>query len=131
MRQRIWMFAGAALMLPIPIAAQMVDVPIWSNGILGQQALRSTYDNFNEVNGLKQGKTHTTRECTADLLPAAERRAMERDYIRRARDDGKPSADAWVEEQGRRFHLKMVAEGVCPGPDGKKKQVAHSGRGAR
>lgn len=123
--------AAAALMITAPAAAQMVDIPIWSNGILGQQALRNSYDNFNEANGLKQGKSRTTRECTADPLPPADRRKMEQDYIRRARDDGQASADAWVEEQARRFHLKMVAAGVCPGLDGKNKQVADSERGVR
>lgn len=131
MHETIRIFAAAALIIPVPAAAQMVDVPIWSNGILGQQALRNTYDNFDKANGIKKGKSRATRECSADLLPAADRRKMEQDYVRRARDDGKASADAWVREQGRRFHLKMVAEGVCPGPGGEGKQVAGRGRSAR
>lgn len=130
MRGRTLILA-AAVVLPMPVAAQMVDIPIWSNGILGQQALRNTYDNYNEANGLKNSKARSTRECTADLLPTADRRRMEQEYIRHARDDGTPSADGWVEEQARRFHLKMVAEGVCPGPDGKRRQVAVNRGGAR
>lgn len=55
-------------------------------------------------------------ECSADALPAADRRQMEAEYIRRVRADGKASADAWVREQGRQFHLKLVADGVCPDP---------------
>ncbi|MFZ3484957.1 hypothetical protein [Sphingomonas sp. 3-13AW] len=119
--------AIAPVAFPMPASAQMmVDVPIWSNGILGQQALRSTYDNFDEANGLKKRKARSGSECSADLLPTADRRRMESEYIRRARDDGKASADGWVEEQGRRFYLKMVAQGICPRPDGKRQQVANN-----
>ncbi len=62
-----------------------------------------------------------SQACSADALPAADRRRMEADYMRRLRADGKASADAWVREQGRKFRLKLVAEGICPGPDGKKR----------
>ncbi len=51
--------------------------------------------------------------CSADALPAADRRRLEADYVRRARADGKASADAWVREQGRQFRLKLIAQGVC------------------
>lgn len=106
-----------------PAAGQvMVDVPIWSNGILGQQALRNTYDNFNEANGIDgdgdERAEPVSRECSADALPAEDRRQMEADYVRRVRADGKASADAWVREQGMRFHQQLVAEGVCPAPEG-------------
>ncbi|MFC4255030.1 hypothetical protein GRI97_06305 [Altererythrobacter xixiisoli] len=57
-----------------------------------------------------------TRECSADALPAADRQRMEAEYARRFRSDGKASADAWVREQGKQFHLRLVAEGVCLDP---------------
>ena len=109
--------------------AQMVDVPIYSNGILGQQALRNTYDNYNRANGLdKDDSAKPSRECSADALPASDRRRMEQEYVRRVRSDGKPSADAWVAEQGRKFRMKLVAEGVCPAPPGSGQQVADNSR---
>jgi hypothetical protein len=102
--------------------AQMVDIPIWSNGILGQQALRNTYDNYNRAHGLKEKPASKSASasagCSADALPAADRRKMEIEYARRQRADGKASADAWVHEQGRRFHMKLVADGICPPPPG-------------
>lgn len=108
--------------------AQMVDVPIYSNGILGQQALRNTYDNYNRANGIdpdKKGRVKPSGACSADALPAADRRRMEQEYMRRARADGKASADAWVREQGRRFHLKLVADGVCPPPEKSGKKLVN------
>jgi len=78
------------------------------------------------MTGIQKGKSRSASKCSADLLPTADRRRMESEYIRRARDDGKASADGWVEEQGRRFYLKMVAQGICPRPDGKRQQVANN-----
>lgn len=117
----------------------MVDVPIYSNGILGQQALRNTYDNYSKANGIAPDKGKSalptrptsSRACSLDSMPAAERRAMEQDYRRRNNADGRVSANAWIGEQGARFRMKLVAEGVYPPPDRTaaraSKQVADSG----
>jgi hypothetical protein len=116
MRGKTLILAAAAMVLPMPVAAQMVDVPIWSNGILGQQALRNTYDNFNEANGLKKGKSRATRECSAESVPAAEQRRIEAGYMRHAEEFGKESAAIWVQEEGLRYRMKLVRQGVCPAP---------------
>lgn len=127
MRVSLSIFAGSILAVSVPAdAQQMVDIPIWSNGILGQQALRSAYDNADRASGIRSRKG-PTRACSADALPAADRRAMEVQYMRRLKEDGKASADAWVNEQGRRFHAKLVAEGKCPAPG---KRVASDARRA-
>lgn len=99
-------------------AQTMIDLPIWSNGILGQSALRNTYDNYNRTHGIEaEERTQpSSRACSADALPAEDRRRMEAEYMRRARADGRASADAWVREQGIRFRQQLIAEGVCP-PD--------------
>ncbi|MGE4323171.1 MAG: hypothetical protein AB7E60_09105 [Sphingobium sp.] len=68
-----------------------------------------------------------SRACSADALPAADRRRMEAEYVRRARADGKASADAWVREQGKQFRLKLAAQGVCPDPAGRTRTA----RGAK
>lgn len=52
--------------------------------------------------------------CSAEALPAADRRRMEAEYHRILRSQGRASADAWVHEQGRLFRQKLVAQGVCP-----------------
>lgn len=51
--------------------------------------------------------------CSADALPASVRRQHEAQYAGRLLKDGKASADAWAQEQGRRFREKLQAEGVC------------------
>ena len=116
--RRLTLFAVPLCLLALPAAAQtMVDVPIWGNGILGQQNLRNTYENADRASGVKSDRTKaSSARCSADALPVADRRRMEMEYTRRARADGKASADAWVREQGRRFHEKLVADGVCPSP---------------
>lgn len=119
---------AAIVSISCPSLAQMVDVPIWSNGILGQQALRHTYDNYNEKMGINKNRAKSLRSCSVDALPASERRAMEVEYVRRHRADGKASADAWVQEQGRRFRAKLIADGVCSSPGGSRRQVAETAR---
>lgn len=113
--RRIVVLAAPLSLLALPAAAQtMVDVPIWGNGILGQQNLRNTYENADRASGVKSSRNKaSSASCSADALPAADRRRMEAEYVRRARADGKASADAWVREQGIRFHQKLVADGVC------------------
>lgn len=51
--------------------------------------------------------------CSAASLPASERRRMINEYANRSVKDGRASADAWAQEQGRRFREKMAAEGEC------------------
>lgn len=115
----------------------MVDIPIYSNGILGQQALRNTYDNYKKANGIdpeknKTAKPASSQACSLASMPAAERRAMEQEYQRRDKADGRASANVWIREQGARFRMKLVAEGVCPPPDRTAgqagKQVARNAR---
>ena len=54
--------------------------------------------------------------CTPDLLPAAEKAAIEKEYSRRTRTEGKARADAWMKGAARAFVSRLVAEGVCTPP---------------
>lgn len=113
------LFVTAPLMLlAVPAVAQVsVDVPIWSNGLLGQSAMSHAFAETDRRNGIRPHRRRSdARACSADALPVAERRRMEAEYRRRARADGRASADAWVNEQGRRFRMKLVAESVCDAP---------------
>ncbi|GEM_PF-3530077 len=56
----------------------------------------------------------SARHCSADALPAEERRAIVAEYERRLRTDGKDSAQAWIRQQGAMFRKRLVAEGICP-----------------
>lgn len=128
MVRQFCLFAIPLSLVAFPAAAQMVDVPIWSNGLLGQQALRNTYDNADRANKTTTDRrAASTRECSPDALPAADRRRMEAEYIRRARADGKASADIWVREQGQVFREKLVAQGICPPLAGKARTAANDG----
>ena len=52
--------------------------------------------------------------CSPDAMPPSERRRIQTEYTRRLRADGQARANAWAAEQGRRFRLKLVSQGVCP-----------------
>jgi hypothetical protein len=65
MRLSLSIFAVTITAMAVPAdAQQMIDVPIWSNGILGQQALQTAYDNANRANGIS-GRKGPTRACSA------------------------------------------------------------------
>lgn len=114
-------FLGAAA-LPAAASAQEYVIPqIWGNGLLGQSAMTHTRENILNADrdrdrnrdSDRRSQPRQTTECSADALPAAERRAMEREYVRRHRADGKPAADLWVRDQGRMFRERLEREGVC------------------
>jgi len=99
------------------VSAQEVSVPSVTVANPGGYAnpLKLDTDRYKRT----QGKTPRTRTaaspgCSVNALPAAERRDLEREYGRRAKADGKASADRWVAEQGRQFRARLVAQGICP-----------------
>lgn len=123
--------SAAGLTLALTVAgvgsAQEVSVPSVTVANPGGYAnpLKLDTDRYDREQRAKSGNrdgrpSRTSAACSADALPAADRRRMEAEYIRRARADGKASADAWVREQGKQFRLKLVAQGICPDPAGRK-----------
>lgn len=67
--------------------------------------------------------TQAARECSADALPAAERRAMEERFRQIERRQGREAAMTYAREQGRLFSERLIAEGVCT-PDGRTRAQA-------
>ncbi len=119
MRVRPLLIAVSTMLFPVlagietPAAAQ--DLNTLSRHLEHQQATRVQ----DHQNRMRQGDTvrrapQQDRNCSADALPAADRRALETEYESRFRSDGKASADAWIREEGRLFRERLVAEGVCP-----------------
>ncbi len=100
-----------ASLMALPAAAQYAPVDPMPMG----QTSTSTMANklSGEIaSGRKSGSAVSSR-CFANSGPGPERRAMEAEHARRLRADGKRSADAWVEEHGKRYRAKLVAEGKC------------------
>ncbi|MFV0625432.1 hypothetical protein ACBY01_15665 [Sphingomonas sp. ac-8] len=127
MRYRTIAAAGAGLALTLAAGgvanAQEVSVPSVTVANPGGYAnpLKLDTDRYDREQRAKQNSrngvpTRTSAACSADALPAAERRHLEIEYVQRARADGKASADAWVREQGKRYRLKLIAQGICPDP---------------
>ena len=106
------LFAGSAL-------AQEVSVPAVTTASPGGYAnpLKLDTDRYDRQRRQARSARTTSSACSADALPAAERRAMEREYLRRSKADGRASADEWVREQGRLFRARLARQGVCP-PEG-------------
>lgn len=59
------------------------------------------------------GSRSVSSRCFANSGPGPERRAMEAEHARRTKVNGKASADAWVDQQGRQYRAKLVAQGKC------------------
>jgi len=117
----LFAIGGAAMLFSGPVVAQEYVIPqIWGNGLLGQSAMEVTRQNLERYHGEDgDSSERATPEneypgCSADALPADDRRRMEAEYSRRLQSDGKQSADAWVHHQGRQFHQKLVDDGTCP-----------------
>lgn len=52
--------------------------------------------------------------CSADAMPASEKRRIEVEYGRIARSQGRAAANSYGREQGALFREKLVAQGICP-----------------
>ena len=111
---RTCMSIGAAVFLfhSTPAFAQYAPV---DPAPLGQA---TTSVMANKISGdIAKGDTSSksvSSRCFADSGPGPERRAMEAEYARRLRSDGKKDADAWRNQAGRAYRAKLVAAGKCP-----------------
>ena len=102
------------MLIPGPAVAQ--DMNVLDRHLQHQQSVRvQDHQNRMRMGDPPRRQQRDASGCSADALPAEERRALETEYGRRFRSDGRASADAWIREQGRRFRQKLVEEGVCPG----------------
>ncbi|WP_411037237.1 hypothetical protein [Shinella sp. BYT-45] len=52
--------------------------------------------------------------CSADSLPAAERRRMQAEASRIMRTRGRVAAIAYARQQGMAYHRRLQARGICP-----------------
>ncbi|MFV0625421.1 hypothetical protein ACBY01_15610 [Sphingomonas sp. ac-8] len=111
--------------MPVKTLSAFGVLMVVSCAAVFSQLAGASKDDGNDVPARKENAAVSQR-CSADALPVAERRRMEQEYVRRARIDGKASANAWVIEQGRRFREKLVAAGICPQSGSDSTQVARS-----
>lgn len=81
---------------------------------LGQTATGTMANKLSgDIASGKTGSNSVSSRCLADSGPGPERRAMQAEHARRAKSDGKAAADAWVQEHGRQYRARLVAEGKC------------------
>ncbi|MGE4323170.1 MAG: hypothetical protein AB7E60_09100 [Sphingobium sp.] len=124
MRYMKYAATGASAALALTVAgvghAQEVSVPSVTVANPGGYAnpLKLDTDRYDreqraKAKDRKKTPTRTSATCSADALPAADRRRMEAEYVQRTKTDGKASADAWVREQGMRFRKQLIAQDVC------------------
>ena len=101
-----------SLLFGIPAHAQYAPVdPI----PMGQTATGTMANKLSgDIASGKTGSPSVSSRCFANSGPGPERRAMEAEHARRVKADGQASADVWVDEQGRQYRAKLVAQGKCP-----------------
>lgn len=109
---------SAALLLSSAPAMAQVTVPPVTTADPGYLFPNDRYqrEREQERSGAPRERRTTptqTNPCSAEALPAAERRAMEARYAEIDRTQGRAAAQAYVHEQGRLFAQRLVAEGVC------------------
>lgn len=104
----------AALMLAAAgtASAQGLD-PLW----LGQTGMSTMAnhlagENLRNSTGAKSSGTRVA--CSADSMPAADRRRMEAQAFRIMQRDGRAAGVAYAREQGMAYHRQLQAQGVCP-----------------
>ncbi len=107
--------AGIGLLLMAPAGAQDLNT---LNRHLEHQQWQRSQDHQNRARsqrpGPRSGENRTVRpRCSADALPPAERRRLEIEYARRARAEGRASADLWIRGEGQRFRRDLEARGLC------------------
>jgi len=93
-------------------SAQGMD-PLW----LGQTGMSATAnhlarENLRNSTGAKGGGARVA--CSADSMPAADRRRMEAQALQIMQRDGRAAGVAYAREQGMAYHRRLQAQGVCP-----------------
>ena len=110
---------GGLLLAAEGAGAQDIPVPPVTVASPGGYANPLKLDTDRYRQQKRKSVTSAATRCSADALPAAERRRLEQEYARRLKADGKPSADRWVAQQGQLFRARLVKQGVCPAQAGK------------
>lgn len=103
--------AGSALFHIAPAQAQYapVDTTPMGHTATGVMANKLSGD----IASKKSRSNSVSSRCFADSGPGPERRAMEAQYARLLRSNGRQHADAWRAEHGRRYRAQLKAEGKC------------------
>lgn len=109
---------SAAILFPTASAHAQVTVPPVTTASPGYLFPNDRYQREREENrssAPRERRTTTSQAnpCSPEALPASERRAMEVRFLEIDRTQGRAAANAWVNEQGRLFAQRLVAEGVC------------------
>ncbi len=107
------MAAGMALLLVAPAGAQDMNT---LNRHLEHQQWQRLQDHQNRARSQRPRSGERSRarpRCSADSLPSAERRRLEREYARRLQAEGRASADRWIRGEGMRYRCQLEARGIC------------------
>ena|GEM_PF-3087779 len=137
MRAVIILF-GAGL-LAMPAIAQDVSVPSVTVANPGGYAnpLKLDTDRYDREQRAKAGarssspKRKVAQSCSAETMPAAEQRRIAAGYMKRAKTKGKAHADIWVREEGVRYRMRLVAQGICPPPTAQERDALREWREQR
>ena len=96
---------------------QDVSVPAVTTASPGGYAnpLKLDTDRYRQRQGARQpAQKQAAAGCSADAMPAPEKRRIEAEYARIAKSRGRVAANGYARQQGALFREKLVAQGVCP-----------------
>ncbi len=112
---RGWMFFAVSSVLWSGQAYAQVSVPSVTTASPGAYAnpLKLDTDRYKREQNAKR-PTRQPAKCSADAMPAADKRRIEAEYARIAQTQGRTAAVNYARREGMRFRQKLVAQGVCP-----------------
>jgi len=105
------LIAGTVLLHDAPANAQYAPVDTTPMGQTATGVMANKLSG--DIASRKARSNSVSSRCLADSGPGPERRAMEAQYAKLLRSNGRQHADAWRAEHGRRYRAKLKAEGEC------------------
>ena len=111
LRRMSCLIAGAVLLHSAPASAQYAPVDTTPMGQTATGVMANKLSG--DIASRKARSNSVSSRCLADSGPGPERRAMEAQYAKLLRSNGRQRADAWRAEHGRRYRAKLKAEGKC------------------
>lgn len=96
--------------------AQEVSVPSVTTASPGGYAnpLKLDTDRYKRQSNMRTSVRNQPTRCSADAMPASDKRRIQAEYNRITRTQGRPAAENWARQEGMRFRQQLVSQGICP-----------------
>lgn len=108
-------FVISSVLLAGQARAQEISVPSVTTASPGGYAnpLQLDTDRYRRRQDARRPVQRRVAACSADAMPAADKRRIQAEYMRISRSEGRLAAERYARQQGLEFRQKLVAQGVC------------------